>query len=275
MRDRSPGVIILIILGIAVLIGLYAMKGVERHNRQQQRTLQSMQQQQWQQERQEEERARKDAEERLAGYVALLEQEHEQAEQNRSDSRMYEGHAYVDLGLSVKWALCNVGAARPEERGVPFSWGDPAPHSVFDWTTYKWSLSRKERTRGSLAKYNSSDLRGRIDGLSVLRPEDDIASVRWGGRWRMPTAEELQELVDRCDWQRTTQGDAQGYLVTSKVNGNSLFFPETGYHKGCYWSSSVKEDYSSFAHCLEFNTERVLVGGEERVLGYPVRPVFP
>lgn len=270
MRDHSPGFIIFLILGIAALVGLYAMKGVELHDKKQQRALQEMKSDQWQREWQEKERAKIEAEERLAAYTAMLEEEEELAETNLSDPRMHKGHEYVDLGLSVKWALCNVGATLPQKRGVCFAWGDPELRSVFDWTTYKWSLGPRPRTR-----YNCSNVLGYVDSLAVLLPEDDVASVRWGGRWRMPTEEEMKELVDQCEWQWTTQGDTQGYLVTSKVNGNSLFFPVSDHRSGVYWSSSLRKEESRYAFCLKFNAEKVRIGSEERPLGYPVRPVFP
>ena len=124
---------------------------------------------------------------------------------------------YVDLGLSVKWATFNVGARAPEYYGDYFAWGETEPKEEYSWATYKWC----DGTKDNVTKYNKTD------SLTTLEPEDDAAHVHWGNKWRMPTKEELQELIDSCQWERTTVNEVRGNTVTGP-NGNSIFIPLAG-----------------------------------------------
>ena len=135
-------------------------------------------------------------------------------------------HEYVDLGLSVKWATCNVGATKPEEYGDYFAWGETQPKDYNDWSTYKWCIG----SYNTLTKYNTSSSYGTVDNKTVLAKTDDAATVNWGGSWRMPTDTEWTELRENCTWTWTTQNSeygygVHGYRVTSKKNGNSIFLP--------------------------------------------------
>ena len=123
----------------------------------------------------------------------------------------------VDLGLSVKWATFNVGASKPEDYGDYFAWGETEPKEEYSWATYKWY----DGTTNNITKYNKTD------SLTTLEPEDDAAHVHWGDKWRMPTKEELQELIDSCQWERTTVNEVRGNTVTGP-NGNSIFIPLAG-----------------------------------------------
>lgn len=114
------------------------------------------------------------------------------------------GHMAVDLGLSVRWADCNVGANSPEQFGQYFAFGDPTG------TKYIGDMNYRCPT-------------GKISGS-----EYDMAYKNWGGHWRLPTSEEIKELRLRCTWQETYVNGIKGYLVTS-TNGNSIFFPYAGY----------------------------------------------
>ena len=100
----------------------------------------------------------------------------------------------VDLGLSVKWAAYNVGATAPEEYGSYFAYGETKEKSKYDWSNYKWG--EEDRT----TKYNNDVESG--DGLKTLLPEDDAATVNWGTKWRTPTCEEIDDLLDdaNCEW---------------------------------------------------------------------------
>lgn len=118
----------------------------------------------------------------------------------------------VDLGLSVKWACCNVGANSPEEYGDYFAWGETTPKSTY---TFENSKTYKKNI-------------GDISGNAAY----DAATANWGGSWRMPTYDECQELVDKCTWQWTTQNGVKGCKVTSNKNGNSIFLPATGLRAG-------------------------------------------
>ena len=168
---------------------------------------------------------------------------------------------YVDLGLSVKWATCNVGATMPEEYGDYFAWGEIKPKQRYDYDNYTSSSNS-----------------------STLPLYADAAHVNWGGSWRMPTRAEQDELIDtnNCTWTWITQNGVNGYKVTSKKNGNSIFLPAAGERlnsslygagsSGDYWSSSLSTD-SSRAYGLYFDSSDVDWGSGSRYYGLSVRPV--
>lgn len=156
---------------------------------------------------------------------------------------------YVDLGLpsGTLWATFNVGAHVPEEYGSYYAWGETQAKTTYDRSTYKYCNGYT----GKLTKYcnNSSyGYQGFTDNLTTLLPEDDAATVNWGGEWRMPTQAEWQELSQNTESTWTTQNGIYGRLVTAS-NGNSLFLPAGGYYSGSdlykvnsegyYWSSSL------------------------------------
>ena len=189
-------------------------------------------------------------------------------------------HAYVDLGLSVKWATCNVGASEPEEYGDYFAWGETQPKSNYNWSTYKWcNGSYKSQT-----KYNTKSSFGTVDNKTTLEPADDAARANWGGSWRMPTKAEQDELRNNCTWTWTTQNGVNGYKVTSKINGNSIFLSAAGYHRGSslrsagsygfYWSSSLRTGGPCYAFSLDFYPSYLDWYGY-RCYGLSVRPVCP
>ena len=114
-----------------------------------------------------------------------------QCKQNGSSQGQgkHEGYEYVDLGLSVKWATCNVGATTPEGYGDYFAWGETKPKDYYAWSTYKYCDSSSL----TLTKYCSKSYYGKdsfSDNKTILDSEDDAATVNWGGAWRMPTKEE-------------------------------------------------------------------------------------
>ena len=137
----------------------------------------------------------------------------------------YNGYGYVDLGLSVKWATCNVGADSPEDYGDYFAWGETKPKLSYTEENYTYTDSPET--------------------LSSIR---DAASVNMGGSWRMPTLKEQKELIDKCTWTWTTLNGVEGYEVKSKKNSNAIFLP-AGFRRsgdlsgagsdGYYWSSSL------------------------------------
>ena len=135
-------------------------------------------------------------------------------------------HEYVDLGLSVKWATCNVGASKPEDNGNLYAWGETEVKEQYTMRTSKWG------SPFSLKKYNINSEQGTVDNKTTLDLEDDVAHVTWGGNWRMPTREEMDELHDNCTWEWTTINGVNGYRVTSKKQGytnRSIFLPASGY----------------------------------------------
>ena len=189
-------------------------------------------------------------------------------------------HEYVDLGLSVKWAACNVGASKPEEYGDYFAWGETTTKDTYSWSTYKYCNGSED----SLTKYNTSSSYGTVDNKKQLEVSDDAARVNWGGSWRMPTDAEWTELRGQCTWTWTTQNGVNGYKVTSKSNGNSIFLPAAGYRGGSssggagrggdYWSSSLETGSPDGARGVNFDSSNVYRAGFYRYGGQSVRPVW-
>ncbi len=191
------------------------------------------------------------------------------------------GHDYVDLGLCVKWATCNVGAKYPEANGNYFAWGETSPKTTtYVWGTYKWC----EGSYDTLTKYCTNSLYSTVDNKTQLDLSDDAAHANWGGSWRMPTEEEMIELKKKCTWTWTTHNEFNGYIVKSKINGRSIFLPAAGKRHanqsgegdfGYYWSSSLGT-YSSSRACLLFFASSSVDREEwDRFYGYSVRPVCP
>ncbi|MBP3454802.1 MAG: hypothetical protein J6K38_00900 [Alistipes sp.] len=175
-------------------------------------------------------------------------------------------HEAVDLGLSVKWATCNVGASSPSDYGDYFAWGEITPKA--DYTQENSNTFDK----------NMKNIAG--------NPEYDAACANWGGSWRMPTQAEMEELVDNCTWTWTSRDGHNGYEVTSKINGNSIFLPAAGLYNessldyagviGGYWSSTPFEIDTQYARILDFASDDsgdLLMHLEYRNYGYSVRPV--
>lgn len=147
----------------------------------------------------------------------------------------------IDLGLSVRWASCNVGATAPEENGTHFMWGDTIARSQHKWSAYPYSGT----SFNTLTKYNTRTASGTIDNRTTLIAFDDAAYINWGETWRMPTEAEWQELLDNCTLEQTTLNGVDVIKVTGP-NGNFIYLPKVGYkmdtHDGtgyCYWSSSL------------------------------------
>ena len=156
----------------------------------------------------------------------------------------------IDLGLTVKWAECNLGAEKPEDYGDYFAWGETETKSDYSWSTYKFGTS----SSGPFSKYNTDNTYGTVDNKTVLDPEDDVAHVILGGSWRMPTTAEQDDLRTKCTW--TWDDVKKGYTVTGP-NGNSIFLPAAGGRyddtlgevgsSSFYWSSSLNTDYPNRA----------------------------
>ena len=190
------------------------------------------------------------------------------------------GHEYVDLGLSsgLKWAICNVGASSPEDYGGYYAWGEIEEKENYSWNTYKWCNGSYK----TMTKYYIDSDYGIVDNKTVLDPDDDVAHVKWGGTWRMPTFEEIEELFNKCTWTWTTQSGVNGHKVTGP-NGNSIFLPAAGCRyrteahnrgsSGYYWSSSLYGNYSYNAYNFHFSGGYYLCHYGYRYGGRSVRPV--
>ena len=168
------------------------------------------------------------------------------------------------MGLSVKWATCNVGASSPSGYGNYYAWGETSTKSTY--------------TEENSKTYDNSSYNYDIGGNSST----DAARANWGGTWRLPTKAEFQELLDKCTWTWTTQGGHNGYRVTGP-NGNSIFLPAAGYRNGSslgyegsnglYWTSTPNESNSYYAYYLCFYDSYRNVDWSYRFLGRSVRPV--
>lgn len=158
----------------------------------------------------------------------------------------------VDLGLpsGLLWATCNVGASKPEECGGYYAWGETEEKTDYSWDTYKWCNNGRDE---DLTKYCAESLSGTFDNKTLLEAEDDVATVKWGGSWRMPTRAEQDELRNECTWEWTELNGVYGCKVTGP-NGNSIFLPAAGSRHdtrisyvgryGYYWSSSLNDSVS-------------------------------
>jgi hypothetical protein len=201
---------------------------------------------------------------------------------------------YVDLGLSVKWATFNLGASAPEEYGDYFAWGETEPKAKYGWAQYKWGNGENK----ALTKYCNKaayGVDGFTDNLTQLLPEDDAAHVNWDGNWRMPTAAEFDELINNCTIEKSTMNGVNGYLLTSKINGNSIFLPMAGYynfdlapnkHLGnrttCYhWSADMMYRNTVCTNINAYNLNSRLteddgltIGNNTRRCGFSIRPVY-
>ena len=197
----------------------------------------------------------------------------------------------VDLGLSVKWAACNLGAEEPEEYGGYYQWAGTTDVSS---TSIYLHFSNCPYHTGSSAdsgwtKYNTISSYGTVDNKTVLEAEDDAAHVILGGKWRMPADAEWTELrnTSNCSWTWTTINGVNGYKVQSLKRGytdNYIFLPAAGSRQngslngagsdGEYWSSSLRMSTSSTAWAVFFDSSEVNSLISRRYFGHSVRPVL-
>ena len=176
--------------------------------------------------------------------------------------------SYKDLGLSVSWATCNLGSSSPSNVGGYYRWGETTLSSSS--TSYKWG-SRSE----GFTKYNASD------GKTILDASDDAASVNLGGKWRMPTNDEMSELRNNCTWAQATRDGVRGCTVTGP-NGESIFIPVSeGITEELYAEfltselDTPTEEYHyvrAFSYC--YDADNIYFLSTFRFWGHPIRPVF-
>lgn len=182
----------------------------------------------------------------------------------------------VDLGLSsgILWATCNIGASSPSEIGDYFAWGEREPKDVYGWDTYKLC-------RGS---YNSIFKYTETDGKKVLDSQDDVAKSILGGEWRIPTKEDMEELVEECEWKWTSLNGQLGWKVIGS-NNNYIFLPASGAASsyriagvnelGRYWTATRDEsNYSAYNLRFKDGTDTIVVVDDTRFYGRTIRPVI-
>ena len=228
-------------------------------------------------------------------------------EESKSDvkdvSGTVQGHDYVDLGLSVKWATCNVGAYSLYKEGDYYAWAETREKSWYSWDNYKWFKQEGEdgATYKGLSKYcdfmiygyfyydeDLDDEVGYEDNLKTIQPEDDVASSKWGNKWRIPTKAEMEELITKCTFTSSCQNGYNGVTVQGP-SGKSIFLPfcwdwpnekSLGTLRGFlgeYWSSSLRDEDPEKAFLLQIDAIGDEVGADiqyrERCGGYLIRPV--
>ena len=206
----------------------------------------------------------------------------------------------VDLGLpsGLKWASFNLGASKPEEYGDYYAWGEIEPYytsldplvwkegkeSGYEWTSYKWCMGSKNTlTKYCTDSYSDYGYNEFSDDKTVLDPEDDAAHMNLGGRWRMPTADDLDELEHNCSWEGTKLNGVNGFRIVG-VNGNSIFLPAAGSRVStvitnegtsgsAYWLSTLNPlVYYAQVLLLEWGGDRH--SRDQRFVGHTIRAVY-
>ena len=208
-------------------------------------------------------------------------------------SGVINGHEWVDLGLSVKWATQNIGATSPSDYGDFYSWAETSPKddSQYTFVGYKYrikgdSMYDEDLEFSKYNPYNPNYYTGVVDNKSFIERQDDAAFMNWGAGWRMPTKNELDELLNNCTWTWTSLNGVNGYKVTSTKNGASIFMPAGGTQdgqgqvndgaRGFYWSSTLDCTYdlpSIFGYTLHIDSSKPSIKLFARPAGHSVRPV--
>ncbi len=189
----------------------------------------------------------------------------------------------IDLALpsGTLWASCNVGATEPEDFGGYYAWGETEEKSNYDWDSYIFNISSEYSY--NMTKYCTDSRYGTLDNKTTLDPEDDVAHVEWGGNWRMPTTEEIDELMANCSQEWTISKGVWGCKFTGS-NGNFIFLPAAGYKlhtqlnyngtRGTYWSSSLNTNNPNTSYDLRISGEGAVEYFQNRYIGQCVRPVM-
>lgn len=188
----------------------------------------------------------------------------------------------IDLGLSSRYATCNLGANTPMEYGDYYAWGELEPKSQYDTVNYLYSVNGNN-------KYGHAGDCSRLDASikTILDPKDDVAHIRLGGSWRLPSLNDISELHDKCSWRWMKRNEVKGYLVTSKVDGytdRSIFLPAAGFlldseainigRSGHYWTSRLYSQNAKHAISTVFDRHLLIrFLPNQRYAGLPIRPV--
>ena len=161
---------------------------------------------------------------------------------------------FVDLALpsGLLWCEHNVGASTPYEHGLYFSWGNVIGHA--EGSGYDFSDAVYAETPGAA-----------LTGNVPVNGTYDLARHNMGAPCRLPTVGEFQELNSNCDSEWTDEDGVAGRRFTSRINGNSIFFPASGGYDGTtlnnrgsdgfYWGSSYLS--ATGAYLLDFSSSNV------------------
>lgn len=186
-------------------------------------------------------------------------------------------YEYVDMGFpsGVKWATCNVGATTPDGYGEHYAWGEIETKEEYTWQN------------GNCLTYGK-----KLDDISG-NPEYDVATAKWGEKWRMPRLQDMYELITQSDWIWAKVNGVNGWNVVSKINGNHIFLPAAGFMNtiaasyqgtegvldqnkwGYYWTSTPYDDEQIDKEACGFVLSS---GGYQtevglRYSGFSIRPV--
>ncbi len=224
-------------------------------------------------------------------------------------------NAYVDLGLpsGLKWATSNLGASNPKEVGSYFSWGETCAKDTFMRDNYKFFKDTQKGTFYTKYTYpvpegmekwvSWYDEKGNFigDSLCILEHIDDAAYMNWGSNWRIPTIEEMNELIENCEWSLCYNADSSeviGFEGKSIINNNKIYLPVSGYgyqggkewkSLGVYTTSSLNKDSAheffaaligqaykqdSMGHLTYLDSMEYKKRIMSRNSGFPIRPVY-
>ena len=226
-----------------------------------------------------------------------------------SKSGTEDGHDYVDLGLpsGTKWATCNVGAATPQDYGNYYAWGETTTMEIGGWGSYKYGSGQEQLTKYcDVSRYGKD---GFTDSKTTLDLEDDAAYVNWGGKWRMPTQAQINELFNECYWVWTenyNNSNVKGCIVyKAKISNDKnkwnnknypssyilsdahIFLPAAGYRgsgglysagsDGKYWATGLIRTLPYYATQFIFNSDHRYNDrcDKSRCAGLSVRAVIP
>ena len=196
------------------------------------------------------------------------------------------GHEYVDLGLpsGTKWAKCNIGAANEIDYGDYYAFAETSQKG-WEYTKGNYKVDKTIRTADSsyIDKDGFTHTFIGKDIFNIAGTLYDVATVKWGKGWRMPTKEQFDELKNNCKWEWVSKnGYSYGYKVTG-TNGNYIFLPAASYrdgHEGAipvyvghYWFSSIDTDNTNFAWYFYFDSDCHYERSYYRYRGQSVRPV--
>lgn len=200
------------------------------------------------------------------------------------------GYSYVNMEEAGVWAICNIGATKPEESGLYFQWGDTQGYTedqvgtdkVFDWSDYKYCNG----SYNNLTKYCVSVSTGKVDNKTTLELEDDAAHVHMGGDWQMPSKNDLQKLIDFCDIQRVenyNETGVKGSLFTLKSNSSKkLFFPDgiceedSHYNHPVYyyWTNELRPEICYYAYSTFEESRGYQINVVNRCYGLHIRGIL-